>query len=73
VVRLVIDMHETPIDIRKLLDLVLEILRNVVSSPKRHVSVHDNIDFDKVVRSRMINPARVDLLDGGIEGHCLRI
>lgn len=49
VVRLVIDMDETSIDIGQLFYLILQILGNVMSSPQGHVAVHDNIDLDKVV------------------------
>lgn len=61
-----------PIHIRQRLNLILQILRDIMRPPKGHLSIHDNVDFDKVFRTGMVNPAGVDLFDGWVEGHGLK-
>ena len=71
VVSLVIDVHEAAVNIRQLFNLVLKVLSNIVRSPKGHVTVHDDVHFDKVVWPRMIHTTGIDLLDRWVEGHGL--
>ena len=71
VVDLVVDVHETPVHIRQRLDLVLQVLRQVVRSPERHLRRKDNIDFHDVVRAGVVYPARIDRDDLGREGQGL--
>jgi hypothetical protein len=42
-------MDETSINVGQLLHLILQILGNVMSSPEGHITVHNDIDLDKVV------------------------
>lgn len=48
-----IHVYKRPLDIGKYFDLVLELLADVVRLPKRCVSRHNNIHFNKVVWSAL--------------------
>jgi hypothetical protein len=61
----VIHVDETPIDVGQSFNLVLQLLRDIVSSPQRHLGVKDNVNFDKVSGARVVHSASVDLLDLG--------
>jgi hypothetical protein len=65
VIHLVIHVDETPIDVGQSFNLVLQLLRDIVSSPQRHFGVKDNVNFDKVSGARVVHSAGVDLLDLG--------
>jgi hypothetical protein len=69
---LVVDMHKASIDVGQILQLILQVLRNIVSSPERHLAVQDNIDLHVILWARMANTTAVDGLDVAVEGHGLR-
>ena len=64
-------MNKASIHIGKRFDLVLQILGDVMCSPKRHFGREDNVDFDKVVGAGMVDSTSVHLLNLGGEGHGL--
>jgi len=47
--RFVINMHKGTLDIRKHLDLILQLLADIVCFPQRRRSVHDNVHLDDVI------------------------
>lgn len=72
VVHLVINMHKTPVNIRQRLNLILQVLRDVMGFPKRHLGRKDDVDLDKVIRTRVIHSAGIDRNNFFIERHGLR-
>lgn len=66
-----IDMDEAPIDVGQILQLVLQVLRNVMSFPQRHLPIEHDIDFDMVFWARVTNATAVDRLDIAVECHGL--
>lgn len=53
--RLMIDVHKGTLDIRKHLDLILQLLANIVCLPQRGSSVHDDIHLDDVVLVKTVS------------------
>ena len=72
-IHLMINMHETSIHIWQRLYLVLEVLRNIVCLPQRHLRREDDVNFDEIARTGVVNSTGVDLEDLGAECHCLRL
>ena len=70
---LVIDMDETPINVGQILQLILQVLGNIMSSPQRHLPVEHDVDLDVVFRARVADTAAVNRLDIAVEGHGLRV
>ena len=54
-------MDKASINIRERFNLILQVLRDVVRSPERHLRRQDNVNFYKVVRTRVIDSTRVHL------------
>jgi hypothetical protein len=50
---LMIDVHERTLDVRQDLYFVLQLLADIVRLPQRGVPVHDDVNFNKVVRSAL--------------------
>ena len=72
-VYLMINVHKAPIYIRQSLDLILQILREIVSSPEGHVRREYNVDLDKVLGTAVVDLDCVDGGDLGREGHRLNV
>lgn len=70
---LVIDVDEAPIDVGQILQLILQVLGNVMGSPKGHLSVEHDVDLDVVFRARVADTAAVNRLDIAVKGHGLRV
>ena len=51
--RFVVNVHEGSFDIRECFDLVLKLLRDVVSFPEGRLGGHDHVDLDEVVWSAL--------------------
>lgn len=57
---LMINMHKRPLDVWKHLDLVLQLLTDIVSLPKRRLSRHHDVNLDEVVWSALCDDSSVD-------------
>lgn len=64
-----VDVHKRPFDVRQHLDPVLKLLAEVVRLPQRRARVHDDVNFDVVVRSAMICAHGIHFLDLVAERH----
>jgi len=53
VLGLVVDVHERSCDTWECFEFVLQSLADVVRLPQGGLRVHDNIDFNKVIRSAL--------------------
>lgn len=68
---LMVNVDKAPVHALQGLNLILQVLSQIVCFPQGHFAIHDNINFDKVVGSRMVNVARIDLLDRRVKRHGL--
>ena len=59
VLGLMIDVHERSCDTRECFELILQSLANIVRLPQGCLCVHDNINFDEVIRSALHRVCKV--------------
>jgi len=62
---LIINMNISALDVRKTLELDLELLGNVVRRSEGFFGVHDDVDFDDEAGAGVVGADRVDLADEG--------
>jgi hypothetical protein len=53
--RLMIYVHKSTLDIRKHLDLVLQLLADIVGLPQRGSSIHDDVHLDDVILVKTVS------------------
>lgn len=57
VIRLVVNVHKAPIDVGQGLQLILQVLRDIMRSPERHLAIDDNVNLDEIVGARVVDAA----------------
>jgi hypothetical protein len=50
-----IDVHKSTLDIRKHLDLVLQLLADIVGLPQRGSSIHDDVHLNDVILVKTVS------------------
>lgn len=67
---LIVNVHESPLDRRQLLELDLQVLGDVVDDLEALVAVHDDVDLYQEAGAGVVGADCVDLLDEGGVRHC---